>query len=276
MLKKAMLLVFACLISFSAFAETHDLVKIGGDVEVKKATTVNDAVVIGGDLEISGDVLGDAVVFFGDVTVRNGAKVAGSTIAIFGKIFKEPDAVVSKDVFELSINKIISNMSNTSCSIPVMGMGAFWMFLVTVSIGFLALFLLIAILFTGNIGAVSYYAESRMLKSFYYGILVSILVIPLTLFLLISIVGIPIIPLLMIVISAATLFGYAAMCQLIGLKFFKAFKKKGVPMFWEVVVGFAILFFVVMIPVLGWLIKTVVWMIGLGATIATKFGTRKV
>jgi len=37
-----------------------------------------------------------------------------------------------------------------------------------------------------------------------------------------------------------------------------------------VIIGIAI-----MIPFIGWLVKTLVWMTGLGATVATRFGSRQ-
>lgn len=249
-----------------AIANNKDVVRIGDNATVEWNETVSNFVVIGGDATVNGTVSEDAVVIGGDLNVGPTGKIHGASVAIFGKIIKDPGAEVSNDTFEFSRYLIPSFI------IPIVGICTLGFFWVIMLVGFTAIFLLIAILFTPRVGRVSFYVEKHFWKSLYYGLIALVLFLPVIIFLIVSVIGIPLIPIVMIALSAATLFGYTAICQLIGLKCFKAIKKSGQPMILEVLVGAVILGFITFVPVVGWAIKLLAWLAGLGATAATKFG----
>jgi len=233
MVKKIVLGIFVCLISFNVLAQTQDIVKVGGKIEIGAGQVVKDAVVVGGDMDVSGVVEGDAVAVFGNIVVAEGGRINGSAVAVFGKVIKGAGAVLPNDTFEFSFDKFVRHVGVSSCVIPFVGAGAFWVFLFTMIVGFLALFLLISVFFTGRVGHTSYYIEKNAWKSFYYGLLIAVLSIPVTIFLVISIIGIPLVPILIIVLSAATLFGYTVVCQLIGLSFLRPLKRETSRCYWR-------------------------------------------
>ncbi len=265
-------LAFVCLVTaatVASAAQSGDVVKFGQGAIVGQGVTVDNAVTIAGDLKIDGEVAGDAVAILGNMTVGSTGKVKGNAVVIFGKLIKESGAEISDKTFEFSLTKF---GCGKSCLLPLLGIWVVGVGLV-VFIGFGAIFLLIAALFTHKVGKASSFAERHLWRSFYYGFIAFVLILPITIFLLISVVGIPLVPLLFIILSAATLFGYAVMSQLIGLYFFRYLKKPGQPMVIEVLIGFLILAAISFVPVVGALVKIAVWMAGLGATIATRFGT---
>ncbi len=277
MTKKIFFLV-ACVFLISTSANAKDLVRFGKNLVINEGEIVDHVVVIGGDLDVKGTVKDDTVVVGGNLNVASTGQVLGDAVVVFGKISKEFGSIVSEDAVEFSPGKWFHKKSCVLpligiCAIPAAGMIGL-AGLIAVS-GFFALFLLIAILFTNRVGNVSFYAERHFWKSLFIGLVASVLVIPVTLFLLVSIIGLPLVPLLFILLSAATLFGFTAMSQLIGLKFFSAIKKPNKPMVVEVIVGFIIIGLVALIPIIGWSIKFIIWLTGLGGTIITKFGNSK-
>lgn len=277
MTKKIFFLV-ASLFLIATSAHAKDLVRLGRGAVINEGETVDHVVVIGGDLDVKGIVKDDTVIIGGNLNVASTGQVLGDTVVVLGKINKEFGSIVSENVVELSAGKWFHKKGwilpfAGVCAIPAAGMIGL-AGLIAVS-SFFALFLLIAILFTNRVGNVSFYAQKHFWKSLLAGLISLLLVVPATLFLIVSIIGLPLVPLLFILISAATLFGFTAMSQLIGLKFFSAIKKPNKPMVVEVIAGFIIIGLIAFIPIIGWSIKFIIWLTGLGGAIATKFGTSK-
>jgi type III secretory pathway component EscU len=95
------------------------------------------------------------------------------------------------------------------------------------------------------------------------------------LLLLVTVVGIPLILVQIILISLAFFLGTISVAQIIGKRILKAAKRANQPMLFEAVVGLAILFLAELVPILGWVVKAVVLMIGFGGAISSKLGFEK-
>ena len=271
-MKKLLLMVAVLLLTSVSVARAADLVKIGEDASVPDGASYDNVVVIFGNINVDGVVSKDIVVVGGDITVGPTGKVNGDAVVVMGKLVKAPGAEVSKDVVAMPFGR---SLCAGSCIIPILGFATLSAFGVFMIIGFLALLLFIAIVFTDKVGRASFYAEKKPFMSLLYGIIVAALIAPVTTLLVISIVGIPVVPLFFILVLLAVLFGYTSMCQLIGVKFFHLIKKPGKHMLWEVVVGFVIIGLIALIPFIGWMIKAALGLIGLGATLATRCGTKQ-
>lgn len=272
-MKKLLISVAALSIGFVlavSTANAEDLVKIGSDAVVGAGAEFENVVVIGGDLTVDGTVEKSAVVIGGDLKLGQFAKIEDSAVVILGKIIKEDGAMLPKNTVELSFSKLCTSKW---CFLPALGIFAISLLGIAMFAAFFAVFLIIAVLFTEKVGRASFYIERHPWKSLYIGFVAAVLIAPVTLFLIATIIGIPLIPLLFIILSAATLFGFAVVCQLIGLKFFRAVKKPGQPMVLEVLVGMIILGLVMMIPGVACIVELFAWLMGLGATVATGFGT---
>ncbi len=269
-MKKILLIVAVAILCHATAAQAANIVRMGEDLEVNEGLVIDNAVVIGADMNVYGVVRGNTVVIGGDLNVGQYGKVLGDTVVLFGKISKAPGADVAQDVVEVPLDK--GFLAVFAGLFSILGLWTLGLFGIAMVLGFIVLLPLIAIIFTANVGRTSYYVQKHPWKSCYYGFIVALLLVPVNLFLAITVIGAPLIPLVVIIFCAAMLFGYTAMCQIVGLKFFKAIKKTGQPMVLEVVVGLLILCAVAMVPFIGWLIKAFVWLAGLGATVATKFG----
>lgn len=272
MFKKVLLVVAVlglCCSSVASAATSSNLVSFNRNEVIAEGSTVDNAVLVLGDLQVNGTVDKDTVVIFGDLKVGTSGDVRGNTVVVFGQLLKEPGAKVSGETLVIPSGK---TLCKTSCLLPIVGIWALGVFGLTVLFSFIIILLLVSMLFTNRIGNASFYVQRYPWKALGYGILAVILVLPITLLLTMSVVGLPLVPLFIILVACAVIFGYAVMCQLIGLKFFQKIRRPGQPMIVEVLVGIIILFAVSMIPVVGWAIKTLVWLIGLGAAVLTKFG----
>jgi len=274
MFRKVLLSVFCVVFLYStdALAASGDMAKIGGDAIIEEGVVVDDVAVVFGDLTVNGTVSKDVAVIGGDLEVGPTGKILGKTVVIFGKLVKSPGAEVNNDMVEIFP---FSRTCVKSYAFPVLGLFAMGSIGVILLAGFVVIFLLIALVFTDRVGRSSFYIETFPWRALIIGFVSALLVLPVILLLAVSVLGIPLIPLFIFIILAATFFGYTAVCQLIGLKFFRAIKKPGRHMFWEVLVGFIIISVIVMIPFVGVFIKFLAWIIGFGATMATKFGSRQ-
>ncbi len=106
-----------------------------------------------------------------------------------------------------------------------------------------------------------------------FGILATILALPLMILLAITIIGIPLILVEIIVLAAAGLLGYTGIADLIGRRIVKSTSSSTPGSIGTIALGVLIIGLITMIPVLGSIVSLAVFIIALGAALATRFGT---
>jgi len=168
----------------------------------------------------------------------------------------------------------------------------FFMYIVKI-IALVVFIFLILLFFKGGVDRVSDAIENHFWKTALAGFIGMLLIIPLTLLLIVLIIGIPLVPLLWIAVVAALIFGFASVTYTIGKI---AAEKKG----WKdkspyilALIGLVVVEIItflgnlVIIPggpfaviggvikVLGFIISYVAWIIGFGGVILTRFGAKK-
>jgi hypothetical protein len=141
-------------------------------------------------------------------------------------------------------------------------------------LAFLGLTALLVALFTPQLGAVSALAEKQWLRSLLWGLLALVLFIPITIVLVVSLVGIFLIPVWIVLAVIAWLFGWVGVAHMVGKKILYACKLRGRSMMLETLCGVVILYLVSLIPIIGWAIKFIACLLGLGSVVLTRFGTR--
>lgn len=104
-----------------------------------------------------------------------------------------------------------------------------------------------------------------------WGILAAVLAVPLMILLAITIIGIPLILVQIIVLTAAVLLGYTGIVDLVGRRIVKSASPAG--SLGTIALGVLIIGLIAMIPVLGAIVSLAVFIIALGAALATRFGT---
>jgi hypothetical protein len=253
-------------------SKQQELVKLGENVEVPAGAEVKTVVVIGGSATIYGNVVQDVVAVGGSVYLKDSAVVGGDVVSVGGKIVRDPLAAVKGDQTEVDVSGVSPMFAFLAKGGLIKG-AAFLSIMGVLSLILLAI-LLIA-LFTPQLGMVSALIERQVWRTFLWGLLVLILIVPVVVVLAVSIIGIVFIPVWLILIAAAAIFGYFAAAQLVGKVTLKTFRLSGKPMIIEAIVGILFLWLIGLIPFVGWLVKLVATGCGLGAVALTRFGIKE-
>lgn len=263
----ALALVFS--VSGAAFASGQDIVKMNADIDISRDMTAGDVVAIGGNITVAGKVENNVVAVGGSVTLKPGSSVNGQVVVVGGDIFRDPSAAVGGRITQVYLPRFIPLSTNfLKC-----GWLALW---ATISImallGFLGLAVLLTAFIPEHISAVVGLLERSFIHMLLWGILWTILIVPVAVLLAISIIGIILIPLEILFIVLAFIIGYIASSILIG-KSVLASVKKTAPAFMNAILGIVILFLIGFLPIIGPTIKAVFLVAGFGTVIVTRFGT---
>jgi|GEM_PF-5658012 hypothetical protein len=139
-------------------------------------------------------------------------------------------------------------------------------------LGYLILTVVLVAFFTPQLGLISGQVEKTPVKSFLWGILAPIAFILFGLVLLVSIIGIVLIPLWILLFVLACLFGNIGVSHLVGKKVLYALRLKGKTMMTETIAGTLLLFIISLMPVIGGIIVCLLALAGLGAAVITRCG----
>jgi hypothetical protein len=273
----SLLIIFYLFLTPMAAAASSDksIVKIGSDVMIEKGQKVHSVVAIGGQITVSGTVEKSVTAVGGSVVLTKTAIVKGNVVSLGGVIVMARDAEIHGDLTEINSNNIYETLT-TALSSEWEGWS--WVFAVislSIFLVILVLALLIAALLPKPVRIVSEAIRENTFKVILCGILGLVLIAPLALLLTISVVGIALIPLEVIFVVCSVLLGFIAVGQLIGAKFLRLLKQPEKGIVRETFWGLVILWLIGWIPYVGWMIKAIAIVIGLGATLVTRFGTHR-
>jgi len=202
--------------------EGEDRVVFGEDLVITEDETVEgDVVCIGGDLMIKGTVKGDAVSVGGDVKVTSTAVVDGDVVSVGGTMDVSPEAQVGGervkvegDIPGLKGLKWLGVMRDvtgglTSRIVDLVKEIVFFGFLMLIA-------LLLTVFMPRQLGRIDEHLAGDFPRSVLLGVGIMIL-LPLALvFFAISIIGIPLIPILVLAAVVAIFVGYLVMARVLG------------------------------------------------------------
>ena len=253
-------------------ANAKDKVRIGGSVVVDEGTVVKDAVAVGGSVIVNGKVRKSAVAVGGSVTLGPNAVIGKDVVSIGGAVKQAQGAKIHGDVVELNLPGVSAIMpfffEDTSSS-------WFWTIKIASLLGFLALAVLLVAVLPKPFNLISNNVQQNLGKIILWGILGLVVLIPLAIFLVISVIGIPLIALEVFLVGIAFLAGYVAIAQLIGDKIAALMKRPALNVIWLTIMGLLALWLIGWIPFLGSLVKAVVIVLGFGGVLTTLFTSRK-
>ena len=273
----SLLLIFYLLLTPMAATASSDksIVKIGSDVTIEKGQKIHSVVAIGGQITVSGAVEKSVVAIGGSVVLAKTAVVKGNVVSLGGVIVMARDAEVRGDLTEINSSNLYETLT-TALSSEWEGWS--WIFAVislSIFLVILVLALLIAALLPKPVRIVSEAIRENTFKVILCGILGLILIAPLALLLTISVVGIALIPLEVIFVVCSVLLGFIAVGQLVGAKLLRLLKQPETGIVRETFWGLVILWLIGWIPYVGWMVKAIAIVIGLGATLVSRFGTHQ-
>ena len=273
------------------YGNGKDIVRFGENIEVAEGDTIEgDVVAIGGTITVDGVVSGDCVSIGGSINMGPTGVIEGDGVSVGGCINKEPGSVLEGD--EVCTGGNIPQWLFHG-GWPMHGMTGIKFAGLVVSVGkaLIVLFLawLIVLISRDRVVVTCDKAKSSMLASFGVGLLIMILAPIAMVLLCITLIGIPVAILLPFALLVAGLFGYTAVGLALGQKLSRDGARAegvvkatllGVLLIEAIpIVGKAIglpggILWGLSIPVriVGYAIMVCALLIGLGATVLSKFG----
>ncbi|HTV77390.1 MAG TPA: RDD family protein [Steroidobacteraceae bacterium] len=250
-----------------------DVVSVFGDTTVNGPTD-GDAVAVLGSATINADVGGDVVAVLGNVTLGPAAHVHGDVVSVLGTVRQDPAAIVDGSV-EHVLPEVFVNTEGLRHWIGyglllgrplVIGSGLSWLW--AFSFGLLALYAVLALLFRDAAQHCIGSLNANPGKSLLVAIL-AVLLTPLMLFLLaVTIVGIPVIPIALILMFIAGVFGKVTVLGWIGERCFGLRAGGSAPHpAAAVLVGGMLVMLVYLVPVLGFVMFILLSLLGYGAVL---------
>lgn len=279
-----------------------------GDGQVKAGEKVKEFVIFSGNGEISGEVEHDAVVMAGNLSIRKGARVGGDVVLMSGNLSVEPDAWIGGDAVVMAGKMDIDpsaqiegqrmEMISDPVNLPLLqaklakleGLkegnleiqlsqdhddedhhhaeggfvsNFFHNFMLLTASG-----LVLMSFFPLRLQEVTRTLTGRVGASTVMGVLASFGTVGLSLLLVISLFGIPMLPVLGVVMIAAVVMGFCAITLELGRQL--PLKRRG-PLT-VLAAGAAVLSLLLAIPVLGGVVAVLVGLTGLGAVLLSRFG----
>ena len=249
-------------------------VVFGQSLNVGTDETVDKAVAIGGSVTIAGHVRRDAVAIGGSVTLLPGARVEGDAVAIGGAVSVPEGATLEGD--NVSLGGTIPTTVGSMTRWVVGGPHMFSMFRfasrLTRAVLLFVIALLIAVAFPGALTRIGAYLVNRPGLSALSGVAILLGFVPLCVLLAVTIIGIPLIPVAVMLLVALFLFGFTVSAAWLGERMPVSQERK-TPIK-SVARGGAILVVVGLVPWIGMAALILAAAVSAGATLLSRFGRR--
>ena len=246
------------------------VVMIGADAVVRRGERADEVVVILGSALIEGDVEGDIVTLLGEVTLTSTARVDGDVVAVLGRVNRESSAVIGNNVV------VLGSMAGDwfTAAIPWLTDGLLWgrpivphLPWVWGIVAVLALvYLSVNVVFERPVRACAQVLSDKPLSAGLVGVLVLVLLGPVSVLLCISVLGIGVVPFLWCTVLLAALLGNVGVARWIGTGVVaEESRSSRLQASRSLLIGLAVICVAYMLPVLGLLTWTALGVFGLGA-----------
>lgn len=269
--KLTVIVAIAFLLFLSLPVEAKNIFKAGSDVTVEAGQKVDNVVAIGGQITVNGLVEQNVLAIGGSVVLTNQAVVRGKVIVVGGVVARGSGSLVFGDITEIN-----SSTLSASVASALRGDLEGWsLILKIVSLCFFAIILIVALIMTllipRSLAVIANAIQTNTLKSFLWGFLATLMIVPFFMLLAISIIGIFLMPLAFTALLLAAIIGFIAFSSLLGnfiiTRIFHGYKKSLVK---ETLVGLSLLWLLGWIPFyIGMIIKVVAITFGLGGVLLT-------
>jgi hypothetical protein len=256
--------------------EARDVHAVGGSVTLRSGAEAREVVAVGGSVTLEpGASCRQAVAVGGDVRIGPGASVEQDAVSVGGKVQVDPSGDVGGQRTAVPIpgvSALISKWTHhvTSEDSPGWSLaGALARYAV-----YLALALLLMLLFQRRVEVVGASIEANPLKSLLAGLLGLMAQPFLSILLIVTLIGIPLVLVQVLGVLVAGVFGFTALAWWLGRRLPVQLSRGAMVL--QLALGLAIIFVATQIPVLGWLVWTAVVLITFGGVLRTRFGQEPV
>ena len=268
----------------------RNVLRVGQDYVLKEGESVRDVVVVFSPAVIDGYVRGDLTVVFGTVQIGPTAAIGGSLVVVGGNVTVQPGAAIHRDMvvigggvetpptFAPGGNHVAIGAAAIADRlrhvVPWLTEGLLlgrpivprlsWVWGIVV-LSFLAS-LLLALLFLDTVRTCADAIAARPFTTFLTGLLVLLLVGPVSVILAASVIGIAVVPFVLCAVVFAWIIGKVGVAMRLGDRMTgqapPASRLQSVRSF---VIGFAAISLVYMVPFVGFIAWALVGVTGLGA-----------
>lgn len=255
----------------------RQVIALGRDLVID-GEALSDAVAVNGSVSIRGAVRGDVIALGGDVTLANRARVDGDIFVLGGRLAAKPGSTIG--------GRSVSYPSVGSAWLvllegPSLGLSPLSRVVLGAKLALLAAWLLWSTLSMATVGrevlSTSAAVRSSPFRMFVLG-LAGVLSLFLTALFVSSwassLVGVPLLFLVVLILVVLKLWGSVAVFHALGHRLVDALGLRWNPMN-AAVTGLLILGALKLVPIAGTWIWTVVTLVGVGAALETKFGRRE-
>jgi hypothetical protein len=273
----AFIATLCLLFAGSALAQTDiqindaNLIRFGGGITVPEGKTVENALAFGGSVTVSPNakVVDTAIAFGGNVTVQKGAQVEGDAYSFGGKVVQEPGAIIRGANATFSDRHGMMQGSHHGRSSRLVNY--YFSTLFKISAAVVAAILGLIVLRTNSQFLPNLATELRQHSGLtaLWGLGAIISFAFACMFLAITLIGIPLIPLLILTVMITTLVGSLGVALFVGQRLVRENNGSVEKQF---LLGLAALSVLTLIPVLGGLVVFLVNLFGLGVILLWQFG----
>jgi len=244
-------------------------VVFGHSLTVGADETIDKAVAIGGSVTIAGHVQRDTVAIGGSVTLLPGARVEGDAVAIGGSVSVDPAATLEGDSVSMG-GTIPTTIGSATRWVVGGGRGMRSLFSRTArAVLVYVIALLIAAAFPGALSRVKTYLVDRPGLSALGGLAIIFGFVPLCVLLAVTIVGIPLIPVAVLLLLALLFFGFTVSAGWLGERMPMLHDKTPVK---TVALGGVVLALVGLVPWVGTAVVVLSAAFPAGAALLSRFG----
>ncbi|HHY31272.1 MAG TPA: polymer-forming cytoskeletal protein [Syntrophaceticus sp.] len=299
-----LLLVALCLIPALSFAqtgtqqdaaETHsyqsDVVQFTGNITIKPDEIIRGNVVaMSGNIDVEGKVYGNVTAMAGNIRLHSGSLVTGNVTAIAGAIEREDSASISgritsrQEIRDMGDSRYHYNpypfpydyRYNFHYPSPWKRFSGWLLSL----LGLLTLTAASVAVFPDKLKNMKNGMEAEPLRQLGIGLLGWVVLPVVLLALTITIIGIPVVFLLLLCLPIIVIIGFVVMAMFAGQQLDKAFGDRW-PRFMDdrpiiqALKGMLLIWIIKAIPLAGWLVWPLAALFGMGTALATRFGTNR-
>jgi hypothetical protein len=221
-----------------------------------------DVVTVFGNAEIYGKVSGDVVAVFGNIKVHEGATIGGDTAGVFGSVKKEDGAVIGGQWADTGMK----GKHRYFDPVPGMSFGSIMGAMLLYGAG-----CLMALLFPSRLERMVHGCGSNIGRKLGMGFLVLLAFILMIPILIITIIGILPAILAVILFFAVVLISSTAVYIALGQRIAAGVEGKNA-VYIHLLIGLVIIEALKIIPAIGWLASTAVFLTGLGIAFDSRLG----
>jgi hypothetical protein len=263
----------------SACTHSHDGPSFGGNVVVNTGeVTCGDITSFGGTVTIKGEVKGEVLAFNSQVVVFG--VVDGNMNLYAGSLVLQNGSHVQENI-NLYGSRVLQN-AGTHSNIHNYSWGIDWLFGMRGAFAFpyisILIWVVVGLLLTSllpeNVVFVRTTVKSRRKRSYVLRLLSMLLAPPVLIVLVALILSIPLAIIVAVGLFAAWVLGMVAIGWNVGEYILRAVAPHQRERHVQVAVGLAVLALVGSLPYIGWLINIGLGLVGLGAVLLSRFGTR--